>query len=64
MPHCFRHSCPKPEVTDCQEDLQDYLEKEQMNLEKIHRAFHEIEREYTIAISDAELRLVNDIVFS
>ena len=38
------------------------MQKEGHNMELIHQAFQEVEKEYTIELPLLELRLLNDIV--
>ncbi|HBH5902184.1 TPA: hypothetical protein KTY23_003029 [Enterococcus faecium] len=47
---------------DEQEDIEEYMQANGEIMDKIHSAFFEIEREYTIEIPDLELRLLSDIV--
>ena len=50
------------ESVDEQADIKEYIQKEGHNMELIHQAFQEVEKEYTIELPLLELRLLNDIV--
>ncbi|SJX71300.1 NtrC family Transcriptional regulator, ATPase domain [Enterococcus faecium] len=48
---------------DEQEDIEEYTTQAGAEMEQIHRAFFEIESEYTIKISTLELRLIHEIIY-
>ena len=52
----------RKETVDEQEDIDEYVQQEGQNMELIHQAFKEVEKEYTIELPLLELRLLNDIV--
>ncbi|KAF1297120.1 transcription antiterminator BglG [Enterococcus sp. JM4C] len=64
----YMHCCSmierilRKETVDEQEDIDDYIQQEGKNMELIHKAFQEVEKEYTIELPILELRLLNDIV--
>lgn len=66
----YLHSCCmverilRKEDADMQYDIEEFIQREKRRVEIIKYAFGEIEKEYTIKISDLEIRLVFDIVFS
>ncbi|SKA79009.1 sigma-54 dependent transcriptional regulator, gfr operon transcriptional activator [Clostridium sp. USBA 49] len=66
----YVHSCCmverilRKENVDEQNDINEFLEKEKRRVEIIRYCFSEIEKEYTIKISDPEIRLICDIIFS
>jgi sigma-54 dependent transcriptional regulator of gfr operon len=66
----YLHSCCmverilRKEDADIQYDIKEFVQKEKRKIEIIKYAFGEIEKEYTIKISDLEIRLIFDIVFS
>ena len=61
---CMVERILRKEQVDPQEDIEEFMQREQRRIEIIRYAFGEIEKEYTIKISDLELRLIFDIVFS
>ncbi|WP_165005363.1 MULTISPECIES: sigma 54-interacting transcriptional regulator [unclassified Enterococcus] len=64
----YLHSCCmierilRKEKIDPQDDLEEYMQQEKTTLEAISYSFNEIEREYTITLSDLELRLLSEII--
>ncbi|MGM0123659.1 sigma-54 dependent transcriptional regulator, gfr operon transcriptional activator [Enterococcus sp. AZ194] len=64
----YMHCCSmierilRKETVDEQEDIEEYVQREGQNIELIHKAFQEVEKEYTIDLPLLELRLLNDIV--
>lgn len=64
----YMHCCSmierilRKESVDEQADIKEYVQKEGHNMELIHQAFQEVEKEYTIELPLLELRLLNDIV--
>jgi sigma-54 dependent transcriptional regulator of gfr operon len=64
----YMHCCSmierilRKESVDEQADIEEYVQKEGHNMELIHQAFQEVEKEYTIELPLLELRLLNDIV--
>lgn len=64
----YMHCCSmierilRKETVDEQEDIDEYVQQEGQNMELIHQAFKEVEKEYTIELPLLELRLLNDIV--
>lgn len=61
---CMVERILRKEEVDMQEDIKEFIQKEKRKLEIIHFSFSEIEKEYTIKISDLEIRLICDIVFN
>ncbi|KAF1301057.1 sigma 54-interacting transcriptional regulator [Enterococcus saccharolyticus] len=61
---CMIERLLRKEEVDDQEDIESYKRQHWGTMEKIHRSFQQIEKEYTITISDLELRLLNDIVLN
>ncbi|KZL88959.1 sigma 54-interacting transcriptional regulator [Clostridium magnum] len=61
---CMVERILRKEDADMQEDIEEFVQREKRKIEIIGYAFSEIEKEYTIKISDLELRLIFDIVFS
>ncbi|BDP71764.1 transcriptional antiterminator (plasmid) [Enterococcus faecium] len=59
---CMIERIVRKESVDEQEDIEEYMQANGEIMDKIHSAFFEIEREYTIEIPDLELRLLSDIV--
>lgn len=53
----------RKESVDEQEDIEEYTTQAGAEMEQIHRAFFEIESEYTIKISTLELRLIHEIIY-
>lgn len=66
----YIHSCCmverilRKEEVDEQLDIGEFLEREERKVEVIRYAFSYIEKEYTIEISDFEIRLLFDILFN
>ncbi|WP_393967432.1 PRD domain-containing protein, partial [Enterococcus faecium] len=64
----YMHCCSmierilRKESVDEQADIKEYIQKEGHNMELIHQAFQEVDKEYTIELPLLELRLLNDIV--
>lgn len=54
----------RKEDVDEQEDIEEFRKREKRRIEIIRYALSEIEKVYTIKISDLEIRLIFDIVFS
>ena len=52
----------RKESVDEQEDLAAYKKEHKKQMELIHLAFSNIEKEYTIQVPDLEVRLLNDII--
>lgn len=66
----YVHSCCmverilRKENVDDQNDISQFLEREKRKVEMVRYCFSEIEKECTIKISDQEIRLICDIIFS
>ncbi|WP_271811115.1 sigma 54-interacting transcriptional regulator [Clostridium beijerinckii] len=61
---CMVERILRKEDVDMQEDIKEFVQREKRKIEIIRYAFSEIEKEYTIKISDLEIRLIFDIVLS
>ncbi|WP_432405601.1 sigma 54-interacting transcriptional regulator [Wukongibacter sp. M2B1] len=61
---CMVERILRKEDADMQEDIEEFVQREKRRIEIIRYAFSEIEKEYTIKISDLEIRLIFDIIFS
>lgn len=61
---CMVERILRKEDADAQEDIEEFVQREKRKLEIIRYAFSEIEKEYIIKISDLEIRLIFDIIFS
>ncbi|MCD2345578.1 sigma 54-interacting transcriptional regulator [Clostridium guangxiense] len=61
---CMVERILRKEEVDMQEDIKEFMQKQKRKMEIIHFSFNEIEKEYTIKISDLEIRLICDIVFN
>lgn len=59
---CMIERILRKESVDEQTDLISYMEQAGSEMELIHRAFRNVENEYTIKISDLELRLIHEII--
>ncbi|MFR3362835.1 MAG: sigma 54-interacting transcriptional regulator [Enterococcus canintestini] len=59
---CMIERILRKESVDEQTDLIPYMEQAGSEMELIHRAFRNVENEYTIKISDLELRLIHEII--
>ncbi len=59
---CMIERILRKESVDEQSDLIDYVTQAGSEMELIHRAFRHVENEYTIKISDLELRLIHEII--
>lgn len=59
---CMIERILRKESVDEQSDLIDYVTQAGSEMELIHRAFRHVENEYTIKISDLELRLIREII--
>lgn len=59
---CMIERILRKETVDEQEDIAEYLRQAGADIEQIHRAFLDIENEYTIKISNLELRLIHEII--
>ncbi|BCA85677.1 transcriptional antiterminator [Enterococcus saigonensis] len=59
---CMIERILRKESVDQQEDIDAYMMQAGMEMEQIHRAFRSVENEYTIKISDLELRLIHEII--
>ena len=60
---CMIERILRKESVDEQEDIEEYTTQAGAEMEQIHRAFFEIESEYTIKISTLELRLIHEIIY-
>jgi len=61
---CMVERILRKEDVDMQEDIKEFVQREKRKIDIIRYAFSEIEKEYTIKISDLEIRLIFDIVLS
>lgn len=61
---CMVERILRKENVDMQEDIEEFVQREKRKIEIIRYAFSEIEKEYTIKISDLEIRLIFEIVLS
>ena len=59
---CMIERILRKESVDEQSDLIDYVTQAGSEMVLIHRAFRHVENEYTIKISDLELRLIHEII--
>ena len=59
---CMIERILRKESVDEQEDLAAYKKEHKKQMELIHLAFSNIEKEYTIQVPDLEVRLLNDII--
>lgn len=59
---CMIERILRKESVDEQEDLAAYKKEHKKQMELIHLAFSDIEKEYTIQVPDLEVRLLNDII--
>lgn len=61
---CMIERILRKEEVDKQEDIDEYIKENRVTMEKVHRSLQNIEEKYTIKVSNLELRLINDIIFS
>ncbi|MCC0627770.1 MULTISPECIES: sigma 54-interacting transcriptional regulator [unclassified Clostridioides] len=61
---CMVERILRKEKVDEQLDIDEFLKKQKRKIEVIKYSFAEIEKEYTIEISDLEIRLIFDILFT
>ena len=54
----------RKEDVDPQEDIEDFIKKEKRKVDIVKYSLSDIEKEYTIEISDLEIRLICDIIFN
>lgn len=59
---CMIERILRKESVDEQEDIAEYTAQAGAEMEQIHHAFREVENEYTIKISNLELRLIHEII--
>ena len=61
---CMIERILRKEKLDEQLDIQEFLDKQKEKVDIIKYSFLEVQKEYSINISDLEIRLVHDIVFN
>lgn len=59
---CMIERVLRKESVDEQTDIFEYMQCEGEEMKKIHQAFRKIENEYTIKVSNLELRLIHEII--
>ena len=61
---CMVERILRKEDVDPQEDIEDFIKKEKRKVDIVKYSLSDIEKEYTIEISDLEIRLICDIIFN
>ncbi|HGF7712519.1 TPA: PRD domain-containing protein, partial [Enterococcus faecium] len=59
---CMIERILRKESVDEQDDIEEYMVHAGTEMEQIHLSFREVEKEYTINISNLELRLIHEII--